>query len=39
MADVIGGLYLKASSEKAGARDVELFLRLADADIINDKKT
>lgn len=38
MTDVIGGLYLKASSEKAGARDVELFLRLAEIDIINDKK-
>ena len=38
MTDVIGGLYLKASSDKAGARDVELFLRLADADIISDKK-
>lgn len=36
--DVIGGLYLKASSEKTGARDVELYLRLAGADIINDKK-
>ncbi|MDP2655714.1 MAG: hypothetical protein Q8P17_04305 [bacterium] len=38
MTDVIGGLYLKASSEKAGARDVELFLRLAEVDINNDKK-
>jgi len=38
MTDVIGGLYLKASSDKAGARDVELFLRLAEVDIINDKK-
>ena len=36
--DVVGGLYLKASSEKAGARDVELFLRLAGADIIKNNK-
>lgn len=36
--DVIGGLYMKASSEKAGARDVELFLKLAKANITDDKK-
>ncbi len=36
--DVIGGLYAKASSEKAGAKDVELCLRLAEINIINDKK-
>ena len=38
VSDVIGGLYMKASSEKAGARDVELFLKLAEANIIDDKK-
>jgi len=36
--DVIGGLYLKASSERAVAKDVELCLRLAEINIINDKK-
>jgi hypothetical protein len=39
--DVIGGLYLKASSEKAGAKEVEMFLRLAGTNIIksvNGKK-
>ena len=33
--DAIGGLYLKASSEKASARDVEVFLRLGGLDVIN----
>lgn len=36
--DVIGGLYLKSSSEKVGAKDVELCLRLAEVDIISNKK-
>lgn len=36
--DIVGGLYLKASSEKTGARDVELCLRIVGADIISDKK-
>ena len=36
--DVIGGLYLKASSEKVNAKDVELYLRLAEVDIINNNK-
>ena len=35
--DAIGGLYLKASSEKASARDVEMFLKLAGAEIIKTK--
>ncbi len=30
--DVIGGLYLKATSEKASAKDVEMFLRLVGGD-------
>lgn len=36
--DVIGELYLKASSKKVTARDVELCLRLAGIDITNNKK-
>ena len=36
--DVIGGLYFKASSGKVGAKDVELYLRLAEVDIISNKK-
>ena len=35
---VIGSLYLKATSEKASAADIALFLRLANADIINHAK-
>ena len=36
--DVIGGLYAKASSNKASATDVKFYLRLAGIDIIRDKK-
>ncbi len=36
--DVIGGLYLKTQGDKCAAKDVELFLRLAGADIKSDKK-
>jgi hypothetical protein len=36
--DVIGGLYLKASSEKAGAKEVELFLQLAGMEVGQHKK-
>jgi hypothetical protein len=39
--DVVGGLYLKASSEKASASDVKFYLQLSGADIIkniNNKK-
>ena len=35
--DVIGGLYLKASSKKAGAKEVELFMRLAGVDVVKKK--
>jgi len=35
--DVIGGLYLKATSEKVGAGDVALFLKLAETSISSDK--
>ena len=38
MPDVIGGLYMKASSEKASARDVEFYLQLVGSNIISDKK-
>jgi len=36
--DVVGGLYLKASSNKTSARDVELYLRLAGVNINKDNK-
>lgn len=36
--DVIGGLYLKASSEKVSAKDVELYLKLAEVNIIKNKQ-
>jgi hypothetical protein len=40
--DAIGGLYLKVTGEKVTSKDVEMFLRLAGAEIINkddNKKT
>lgn len=38
--DAVGGFYLKASSEKGTAKDVELFLRLAGMEITKkDTKT
>ena len=36
--DVIGGLYMKAISEKVCTKDIELFFRLAESNIINDNK-
>lgn len=36
--DVIGGLYLKASSDETSAREVELYLRLAGVNISKDNK-
>lgn len=36
--DAIGGLYLKVSSDKTSARDIEMFLKLAGSEIIKTKK-
>ena len=36
--NVVGGLYMKASSEKASASDVKFYLQLAGSSIINAKK-
>lgn len=36
--DVVGGLYSKAISDKSCARDVEMLLRIAEVDIINNHK-
>ena len=36
--DAVGGLYLKATSEKATARDVEVFLKLGGLDIKKNNK-
>lgn len=35
--DVVGGLYLKTQGEKCGAKDVEMFLRLAGMDVNSNK--
>jgi len=37
VADAIGGLYMKVSSEKATAKDVEMFLKMAGTEIISKK--
>jgi hypothetical protein len=37
ISDAIGGLYMKVSSEKATAKDVEMFLKMAGTEIINKK--
>lgn len=36
--DAIGGLYMKVSSGKASAKDVEFYLQLTGSSIINSKK-